>query len=117
MKLLTQDMKEMIIKDYPLYSQDGKGKDAICIAKFFIGNWTWYVLEGNNENDDFILYAIVINGMYDEYGYVSLNELESLNVRGFQVERDLHFEKQPLKDINDKQLQAFLNSIYSEEAV
>lgn len=37
---------EKSMKDYPLYSQDSKKKDAICIAVFFIGNARWYILEG-----------------------------------------------------------------------
>lgn len=114
MILLTQQEKEQISKTYPLYSQDGMAENAICIAKFFIGSWTWYILEGNFENGDFIMFGIVINGVGDEYGYVSLRELEGTNVRGFQVERDLYFEKCPLKNISDEQLQAFLTSIYSK---
>lgn len=118
MQLLTKQMKEQISNTYPLYSQDGKGKEAICIAKFFIANWTWYILEGNFEKDDFMMYGVVINGISNEYGYVSLNEMESVNVHGFEIERDRYFEKKPLKAINDKQLQTLLSSIYSEtEAV
>ena len=92
MQLLTKQMKEQISNTYPLYSQDGKGKEAICITKFFIANWTWYILEGNFEKDDFMMYGIVINGISNEYGYVSLNEMESVNVHGFEIERDRYFE-------------------------
>lgn len=113
MKLLTKQTKEQINKAYPLYSQDGKGKEAVCVAKFFIGNWTWYILEGSFQATDFMMYGIVINGMDNEYGYVSLNEMESLNVRGCTIERDLYFEERPLKDIDDSQLQAFLASFCS----
>ena len=109
MILLTQQEKEQISKTYPLYSQDGMAENAICIAKFFIGSWTWYILEGNFENGDFIMFGIVINGVGDEYGYVSLRELEGTNVRGFQVERDLYFEKCPLKNISDEQLLLLLS--------
>ena len=114
MKLLTRQLKEQISKDYPLYSQDGKAEDAVCVAKMFLANWTWYIMEGNFEDDDFIMYGIVINGISNEYGYVSLRDLESINVKGFEVERDLYFEKRPLKDIDDKQLQTFLRNLYSK---
>ena len=115
MSLLTQKMKEQISSSYPLYSQDGKGKDAICIVKFFFGCWTWYILEGNKENRDFMMFGIVINGMDNEYGYVSLSELEDINVHGFKIELVLKFKEKPLKDIDDDQLQAFLSSIYPDE--
>ena len=36
-RLLTPKFEEAI-KDYPLYSQDGKGRDAVCVAIFTIGN-------------------------------------------------------------------------------
>ena len=34
-RLITPVLEE-ILKSYPLYSQDGKGKDAVCVAIFFI---------------------------------------------------------------------------------
>ena len=49
-RLITPDL-EKAMKDYPLYSQDSKKKDALCIAVFFIGNARWYILEGQREND------------------------------------------------------------------
>ena len=111
MRLLTEKMKDEIEKKYPLYSQDGMGENATCVVKFFLFSWTWYILEGRREEDDFIMFGIVLNGMGDEYGYVSLKELESVSVHGFQVERDSYFEIQKLLNINDPHLHDFLTQI------
>lgn len=70
-RLLTPKFEEAI-KDYPLYSQDGKERNAVCVAIFTIGNIRWFVLEGGKEGDDTILYCIVVGLGEDEYGYVSL---------------------------------------------
>ena len=115
MTLLTNKMKEEISKNYPLYSQDGKQESAICVAKFFIGNYTWYITEGNYEDGDFIMFGIFANGDEHEYGYVSLKEMESVNVKGFEIERDLHFDRQPLKEIKDSSLQNYLSHFYGED--
>lgn len=53
-RLLTPKFEEAI-KDYPLYSQDGKARAAVCVAIFTIGNIRWFVLEGGKEGDDTIL--------------------------------------------------------------
>ena len=53
---------------------DGKGKEAVCRAVFALGSVRWFILEGNREDDDVILFGIVVGLMEDEYGYVSLNE-------------------------------------------
>lgn len=115
MTLLTNKMKEEISKDYPLYSQDGKGKNATCVAKFFLGSCTWYITEGNFEDGDFIMFGIFASENEHEYGYVSLKEMESVNVKGFVIERDLHFDRQPLKDIKDSNLQSYLSRFYDED--
>ena len=52
-RLITPVLEE-ILKSYPLYSQDGKGKDAVCVAIFFIGHVRWFVLEGQPEGNDTI---------------------------------------------------------------
>lgn len=44
MKLITKKIENELAK-YPLYSQDGKGKEAVAICKFFLQGFTWYVLE------------------------------------------------------------------------
>lgn len=51
---------EEAFKDFPLYSQDGRGKEAVCVAIFTIGNARWFVLEGSKEGDDTIMFCIVV---------------------------------------------------------
>lgn len=36
-RLVTPELREAL-SDYPLYSQDAKGKDALCIAVFHLGH-------------------------------------------------------------------------------
>lgn len=110
-KFLTKEVEKRMSK-YPLYSQDGKGAEAICTAKFFYpaNSWTWYVTEWDGEDTCF---GVVINGYGEgEYGYFSLKELQSVRGRfGLQVERDMYFDPQPLKHIEDVNLQEFICNI------
>ena len=78
-RLITPEL-EKAMQDYPLYSQDSKKKDAVCIAVFFIGNARWYVLEGQRENDDFVLFGIVVGLAETEYSYISANEMASVEL-------------------------------------
>ena len=91
MKLMTNEL-EMKLKKYPLGSQDGYGDDVIVICKYFIGNWTWYVTEAEKcLNGDYEFFGFVV-GLYHEWGYFMLSDLESINVNGLRVERDLNFK-------------------------
>lgn len=118
-KQITPQLAEAL-NDYPLYSQDGKGKDAMCIALLSIGNIKWFVLEGQQKDNDTILFAIVCGLAETEYGYVSVNELESIEVDGtrygfkgkFHVCQNLNFSPTKLKDIPNTELQDFLNRLY-----
>lgn len=71
MKLLTKAIEKQLAK-YPIYSQDGKGGKAQVICKFFnpCGSQTWYILEGEKQDDDYILFALLDNMGEREYGYV-----------------------------------------------
>ncbi len=94
MKLITKQVAEQMSK-YPLYSQDGKGLEAVVTAKFFLQNFTWYVLEWDGEDTFFG----VVDGHVTEYGYFSLRELESLRgMFGQKVERDTGFEPKTLRE-------------------
>ena len=78
-RLLTSEVKEAF-EGHKLYSQDGKKKDAKCIAVFRIGNIRWYFIEGQEEGEDFIFYGVVLGLVATEYGYVSANEMASISI-------------------------------------
>ena len=96
MKLLT---KELEAKLPPLYSQDGKGYEAIALAKFFTpdSNWSWYVTE--YDPVERVCFGLV-EGFEKELGYFSLDELESIKgPLGLAIERDIYFEPTKLQDL------------------
>ena len=104
MKLITKQMEKEFGR-YPLYSQDGKGKDAMVLAKFFLQSFTWYVLEFDGEDTFF---GIVINGLDGEYGYFSLKELQRVRgMWGLGVERDKFFNPTTIGESTDYYLQEF----------
>ncbi len=113
-RLMISDLAEAL-KGYPLYSQDGKGKEAVCCAIFAIGSIRWFILEGEKQGNDTILYGIVVGLAEDEYGYISLNELSEvkldLTAQGLgkmQVRQQQNFKPIPLKSLQDGRLQHFL---------
>lgn len=113
-RLLTPQLEETF-KDAPLYSQDGKGKDAICNAVFALGSIRWYMTEGEREGSDLTMFGVVIGLLEDEFGYVSLNELSDieldLTAKGLgkhRVVRLTSFVPKPLKEIKDIRLRQFL---------
>ncbi len=117
-RLMTARLKEAL-KSFPLYSQDGKGKDAVCVAIFTIGNARWFVLEGSREGDDTIMFCIVVGLIEDEYGYVSLNELADIEIdcraHGYgilKVTEIPYFTPRPIGEIADKRLQSLLSRLH-----
>ena len=117
-RLMTPRLEEAF-KGFPLYSQDGKGKDAVCVAIFAIGNARWFVLEGSREGDDTIMFCIVVGLAEDEYGYVSLNELAEIEIdcrsKGYgilQVTEVPYFKPRPLREIPDSRLQSLLSRLH-----
>ena len=113
-RLMTPQLVEAL-KCYPLYSQDGRGKEAVCVAIFAFGAIRWFILEGEVQEGDTILYGIVIGLAEDEYGYVSLNELSDVTLdltpQGLgklQVRQQENFTPTKLKDLQDYRLQRFL---------
>lgn len=109
---LLKGIKKEYIEKYPLYSQDGKEENSICWAKFFLGSYTWYVTEIDEEHE--ICFGI-IDGQEVEYGYFSISELQGVRVKGFEVERDLWFTARPVKEIKNERVQEFLNRLYKED--
>lgn len=119
-RLVTPELREAL-SDYPLYSQDAKGKDALCIAVFQLGNIRWYIMEGQPEGDDFTLYGIVVGLQETEYGYMSASEMadatydaSKYGLGSLKIEQDRTFRPCALKVIKDEELQTFLSRLYDE---
>lgn len=118
-RLMTPQLEEAL-SGFPLYSQDDKGADAICIAVFALGAVRWFILEGEREGDDTILFGIVCGLMEDEYGYVSLNELADieldLTAQGYgklKVRQQPNFKPTALKNLRDDRLQRLLSRLHA----
>ena len=95
MKLWTKEIEQKA-RTYPIGSQEGKGKDAEIIVKYFnpYGAGTWLITEAEKQEDgDWLLFGYCHIFEW-EWGYVMLSEIEhtKVNVLGckFPLERDLY---------------------------
>jgi len=73
--------------------------DKIVYAHFFIGGSDWYAMEFDGD-DTFFGYA-VLNGdtQNAELGYFLLSELSEINIKGFEVDRDLYWEPKKFSEV------------------
>ena len=98
MNLFPNELEEMM-KEFPLYSRDGKREKAKVLVKFFnaSGSGTWIALEGDKEGEDieFFGYCCITDW---EYGYFTLKELQGLQDKGFMIEIDLYSTGETLED-------------------
>jgi hypothetical protein len=115
MKLLTKAIENKMPKLYSTENIDTNDKKIVC--KFFAlgSNWTWYVVEGERqENGDYLFFGLV-DGLEKEWGYFSLSELDSVRWMGIQgIERDMHFD--PVKVKNCSELRPRLSLCYVNPA-
>lgn len=117
-KLITPEL-EKTLASYPIYSQDDKKKEAICVCAFELGGVRWYVLEAEKEKSGDYTFFGIVTGMYEpEYGYFSLSELEEMKV---QIGKSPYFllvtqvpsiAEVPIGKISDRELQEFLDDLY-----
>jgi len=97
MILLTEEIKRRLP---PLYSTEEQTADAkTFVCKFFnpTGMGTWYVAEGEQQEDGDWLFFGLVDMFEKEWGYFSLSELESVDLLlgGLGIERDIHFNNEP----------------------
>ena len=93
MKLLTK----AIIKKLPeLYATDKVVlEEKKVVVKFFTpwSYWTWFVFEGEKQEDGDYKFFGMIHGSSNEMGYFMLSELQSVNGPfGLKIERDRSIE-------------------------
>lgn len=94
--------KEITKKAQRQFSR-GSDMDQMVVAKFFdpCGSWSWYLMN-QDPNDPNYLWGIV-KGTFVEVGSFSLSELSShKRALGIGIERDLHFDPKPAKEILDR---------------
>ena len=95
--LLSDELRAQLPR---LYAQEGN-RDPTVFAKFFTpdSDWTWFITEGQPEEEDFIFFGYVI-GHCEEWGYSSLNELQAARgPLGLRIERDLYFQPGPFSEV------------------
>jgi hypothetical protein len=116
MMMLTQANREALP---PIYTQDGKGEDAIVFVKFFCpwSQWSWFATEGEPRLDedgnevDYEFFGWVF-GTFPELGYWTLSQLTEVNgPMGLKIERDRHFKPQTLREVKEH-----VRSVYGEHA-
>jgi hypothetical protein len=75
MKLMTKDIEKKLPS---LYHFEKTRTDPVAMVKFFdpTGSWTWFVAEGQKQDDGDWLFWGLVDGFESEYGYFTLNELK-----------------------------------------
>jgi len=106
MKLMTDEIKQKLIKAHEKEQQDYENyivdEQEVVVKYFHPGRYTFYAISGEEVDDDIIMFGYVLSPItpdFDEYGYVSLKELESIPL----MERDLYFPKKKLGDVVNEQ--------------
>ena len=112
MKLMTKQLEKRFAKvgpwgitDAPTMTDFKKNEpDPVIIAHYFhpFSNWDWYAVEYDPEKR---LFFGLVSGHEVELGYFSLDELESVKVRGLGIERDLYWTEKPLSEVKRKALE------------
>lgn len=117
MDLINEDLKALF-KQYPIYSQDGKGLDTKVLVKYFnpYGVGTWLITEANElDNGDYELYGYMHLTEW-EYGYILLSQLQEIqNSNSASVEIDLYTKGTTLKDFLTEEEQADYLEIHKKE--
>ncbi|QNM84891.1 DUF2958 domain-containing protein [Polaribacter pectinis] len=93
-------MTKELEKRFKEVGDQSEKENPLVIAKFFspVGGATWFASEYDPQTN--ICYGYVKdlvpspNGIYDEFGYFSITELESVTLPfGLKIERDIHFDE------------------------
>lgn len=101
MSRIVNDDFVKLFENYPFYSQENE-KDPLIVAKLFdaYGSGTWYLTEYNPE--DRLAFGYVAGLFEDEWGYVSVEELEAVKHSALgvpRIERDLYFTQAKFSEV------------------
>ena len=91
--------KEELAQIPALYETDHIDcKDKIIRMHFFIGGCDWYVAEFDGK-DTFFGFANLNDPQNAEWGYFTFSELNAINIKGIQVDRDLRWQPKRFSEI------------------
>lgn len=96
-KLINEELK----REFRKHGAQENSSDPLIIAKFFnpSGAGTWCAISYDEETN--ICFGYVTDFGFDELGYFSIDELESIQCPpfGLRIERDLNFISCKLSEI------------------
>ena len=73
--------------------------DKIVYMHFFFQNSDWYMFEYDGD-DTFFGYVILnCDTQMAEFGYFTLSELDEINIKGFEVDKDLYWEAKKFNEV------------------
>lgn len=85
-ELLPEELKNALPK---ISDQEGnKNPTVYAVFQFPLSGWIWFVTEGKDVGGDFLFFGYVV-GLEREWGYFCLSELESVDIDGVKVCRDV----------------------------
>lgn len=92
MKLFTKEIEKKIPNLYE--TENTPASEVKVIVKLFLPwtNFTWYITEMDKEENLAFGFANLGDDQMAELGYISIDELEQLSVRGCKVERDTSWD-------------------------
>ena len=74
--------------------------DKVIRMHFFIGGSDWYAAEYSPEDRVFFGYAVLNDDLPNsEWGYFSYDEMRTVNLKGIQIDRDLHWTPRKANDV------------------
>ena len=101
MRLMTKQLE----RRFAVVGDQSDLEDPVVIAKFFnpCGAGTWYATGYDPNAKVFFGYVSIFGDWNDEWGYFSLEELESFQGPfGIGIERDLFFDEKPFSQVVTK---------------
>lgn len=87
--LVSKYLEEKISK-YPLNSQSSDLENAKVFMIYYdsISDEKWYVIEGDKQEDDYIMYGYIGNNERAELSYFYLSDLEKANIKEMPITKE-----------------------------
>ena len=100
-RMWNEPSLEELIRLPGLYTTDQTPlPEKIIEMHFFIGGCDWFAAEYSFQDRIFFGYAILNDDLLNaEWGYFSFDELREVRIRGFEIDRDLHWRRQEVKAV------------------